>query len=71
MSEHQRQVKRYTAHLRRHGACSVCIHGVQGEAGYHCRNAPEKSRGACMESAGGYPRFQVVEGVLDRFQDAR
>ena len=70
MSEHRRQVKRYTAHLRRHGACSVCVHGVKGESGYHCRNAPYKTHGACMASESGYPRFQVVEGVLDQFKDA-
>ena len=69
MTEHARQLKRFNAAVRRHGICRVCIHGVQGESGYHCRNAPAKTRGACMDSPASYPRFQVVEGVLDQFKD--
>lgn len=69
MSEHARQLKRFNAAVRRHGICRVCIHGVQGESGYHCRNAPEKQNGACMKGE-GYPRFQVVDNVLEEFADA-
>ena len=69
MSEHDRQLKRYRVALQREGLCRMCIHGVLGVNGYHCRNAPEKTHGACMASESGYPRFQVVEGVLDQFKD--
>lgn len=70
MTEHRRQVKRYTAALRRDGLCRFCIHGQKTGDTFHCRNAPEKAHGACMASESGYPRFQVVEGVLDQFKDA-
>lgn len=69
MSEHRRQVKRYAAALRRDGLCRFCIHGQKTGDTFHCRNAPDKTHGACMDSPASYPRFQVVEGVLDQFKD--
>lgn len=69
MTEQRRQVKRYGAALRKDGACRFCIHGVRGPDGFHCRNAPEKARGACMETVDAYPRFQVIEDVLEEFKD--
>lgn len=70
MSEQHRQVKRYTAAMRRDGICRFCIHGQKTGDTFHCRNAPEKTHGACMQSADSYPRFQVVENVLEEFADA-
>lgn len=69
MSEHRRQVKRYMAALRRDGACRFCIHGQESDGAFHCRNAPEKSHGTCMQSPSQFPRFQVVENVLEEFAD--
>lgn len=66
---HMRQVKRYMATVRREGLCRVCVHRECTFNRWHCRNAPEKQDGACMKG-NGYPRFQVVDNVLEEFADA-
>lgn len=70
MSEHVRQIKRYKVALRRDGACRFCVHGQKTDASWHCRNAPGKTFGACMARQDSYPKFQVVENVLEEFADA-
>lgn len=66
---HRRQVKRYAVALRKDGACRFCVHGEMTLDLWHCRNAPEKQRGACMAGP-GYPRFEVRPNVLEEFADA-
>lgn len=67
---HMRQVKRYMAKVRRDGICCVCIHRQQTLGQWHCRNDESKQRGACQLTQASYPKFQVVENVLDEFKDA-
>ena len=67
---HHRQLKRYMVTVRKEGICRVCIHREKTLGVWHCRNAPDKQHGACQQQPGSYPRFQVVENVLEEFADA-
>ncbi len=67
---HRRRLKRYGAALVRHGLCRMCVHRERTGEAWHCRNAPQKQQGACMEGDGSYPKFKVVENILDEFSDA-
>lgn len=67
---HMRAVKRYMAKVKREGVCSVCVHRQCTLGRWHCRNDESKQFGACLNTQDAYPRFQVVENVLDEFKDA-
>ena len=68
--EQLRQVKRYRARRRKHGACSVCQFREAAEGYWHCRRRPERQGGQC-ETDGQLPVFRLDEDVWSDPKGAR
>lgn len=63
-----RMRKRYSAHLRRHGRCSVCTMRDPDSRPAHCKGRPER-QGLC-DTDGLLPQFRFDETVLEGMRDA-
>lgn len=66
----KRLEKRYQAHKRRFGTCSVCLHRqreLDGKGEGHCRNSPRRSHPDCAWDSG--VRFALDVDVVNEMKD--
>lgn len=64
-----RMRKRYNAHLRRHGVCSVCTMRERGSNPAHCKGSPDR-QGSC-DTDRKLPVFRFDDTALKGMRDAK
>lgn len=68
----RRAVKRYKAHVEKHGACAVCKHRNRTETYFGrsvCRVGQTRTINECQSDGKGV-KFELDEAVLEQFRDA-
>jgi hypothetical protein len=68
-SAHNRQIKRYTAALKRLGICFACQHREVTLGVIHCRGNGARQAGACARDE-RQPTFAFDVTVMAQFNDA-